>query len=283
MIYRETMLSAVLKRVKSIEKRLDKQGNNIEDLMSRINGPLLTESDKISSVADIKEILLRYQAKLKEQGFEMNHIKSKITTQEENVQKIKLDLIRLRSEKQRAQQYESKQQQQQVSNNREQLALDRTQAYNPAVACLLGQGGSYHGPLLPNVPIPSQLAPGNHLEIQPSVTEPGPMYNSSSANNADHSRSTEAIVADRCLEESAGTDSATLWHNFINNKLRLGSPVMSGIDLIMHQQQEQMQLHGHGQTVRKSSNEFYNAASNSAMNLQRELSFYKVTLNRLKI
>ena len=174
------MLSAVLKRVKSLEKRLDKQGNNIEELKRRINGPLLTESDKISSVADIKEILLRYQAKLKEQGFEMNHIKSKITTQEENVQKIKLDLIRLRSEKQRVQQYESQQQQQQqVSNSREQLALDRTQAYNPAVECLLGRGGSYHGPLLPNVPIPPQLAPGNYLETQPNVTEPGPMYNPS--------------------------------------------------------------------------------------------------------
>ena len=269
------MLSAVLKRVKSLEKRLDQQGNNIEDLKNKINGPLLCESDKLSSATDIKDILLSYQAKLKEQGFEMNHIKSKITTQEENVQKIKLDLIRLRSEKQRMQQHDS-QQQQQVSNSREQLT-DRSQTpynHNSAVECLLGRDGSYHGPIISNAPIPSQQAPGNPLE-----TEPGSM--SYSENNAENFqfRSPEAIVADRCLEESAGSDSAVLWNNFINNKLRVGTPVMSGIDLIMQEhrhQQEQIQFHVHEQAVRKTSNELCYAPNNNVMNLQRELSFYKV-------
>ena len=49
------MLSAVLKRVRSVEKRLEKQANNIEELRNKIRGPLTTESDQISTVGDIKE------------------------------------------------------------------------------------------------------------------------------------------------------------------------------------------------------------------------------------
>ena len=266
------MLSAVLKRVRSVEKRLEKQANNIEELRNKIRGPLTTESDQISSVGDIKEILLRYQAKLKEQGFEMNQIKSKITAQEDNVQKIKLDLIKLRSEKQRMQQDS---QQQQLTSSREQPIQDLTQLIqntpteNPLV---LGRCATYQGETV----VPTAQPTGNCFEGQPLFPEGEQLYNQAER-AGDHSRSTEAIVAERCLHES-GSDSAALWHNFTNNKLRVGSPIMSGIDLLMQDQylQEPMQIYNQGQVVKKPSGELFNTVNSNAVNLHRDLSVFKV-------
>ena len=266
------MLSAVLKRVRSVEKRLEKQANNIEELRNKIRGPLTTETDKISSVGDIKEILLRYQGKLKEQGFEMNQIKSKITAQEENVQKIKLDLIKLRSEKQRMQQDSN---QQQLTSSREQPIQDLTQfihntpTENPL---LLGRGGTYQG----ETAILASQPTGNCSESQPLLPEAEQLYNQG-GHPGNHSRSTEVIVAERCLHES-GSDSAALWHNSTNNKLRMGTPIMSGIDLLMqeHYPQEQTQMYHHGQVVKKPSGELFNTVNGNAVHFHRDLSILKV-------
>ena len=265
------MLSAVLKRVRSVEKRLEIQANNIEKVRYKIRGPLTTESDNISSVGEIKEILLRYQAKLKEQGFEMNQIKSKITAQEENVQKIKLDLIKLRSEKQRMQQDS---QQQQLASSREQPIQDLTQfIHNTSTEnqLLMGRAGTYQGE---TVVLASQHT--GCLEGQPLFPEAEQLYNQGS-HAGDHSRSTEAIVAERCLHES-GSDSAALWHNFTNNKPRMGTPIMSGIDLLMQEQypQEQTQMYHHGQVVKKPSGELFNTVNSNAVNFHREVSISKV-------
>ena len=264
------MLSAVLKRVRSVEKRREKQANNIEELRNKIRGPLTTESDKFSSVGDIKEILLRYQAKLKEQGFEMNQIKSKITAQEENVQKIKLDLIKLRSEKQRMQQDS---QQQQLTSSREQPIQDLTQFIHNTPTenqLLLGRGGTYQGE---TAVLASQHTGCLGQSLFPEAEQ---LYNQGS-HAGDHSRSTEAIVAERCLHES-GSDSAALWHNFTNNKLCMGTPIMSGIDLLMQEQypQEQTQMYHHGQVVKKPSGELFNTVNSNAVNFHREVSILKV-------
>ena len=204
----------------------------------------------------------------------MNQIKSKITAQEDNVQKIKLDLIKLRSEKQRMQQDS---QQQQLTSSREQPIQGPTQLVhttpteNPLV---MGRGATYQG----ETAVLGSQPTGNYLEGQPLFPEAEQLYNQAGhAHAGDHSRSTEAIVAERCLHES-GSDSAALWHNFTNNKLRVGTPIMSGIDLLMQDQylQEQTQMYHHAQVVKKPSGELFNTVNSNAVNLHRDLSVFKV-------
>ncbi len=220
------MLSAVLKRVKSLEKRLDKHSHSVDELKNKINGPLYIEtSNRSLSAGEVKEILLRYQAKFKEVGFEMNHIKSKMTAQEDSVQKIKLDLIRYISEKQRSNQQDCDLQQP-VSCSREQQSVfplhqGRTQSeYNPTVEFLFNQGSGFQS-------------------LQPPLQHSLPNVNKESAGvtslRESFQRSTEAIVADRCVKE-AEESQRTLLNLLVQDKLRL--PVQTEIECLLGQNQE---------------------------------------------
>ncbi len=180
------MLSALLKRVKSFERELEKQGNYIEDLKSKIDGPVFTDL----SSRDAKDILFRYQAKLKELGFEINHIKSKMSTQEDSVQKIKQDLIKMGSDKRKEQQ------------NTTPPVQTRTQSiYNPIVEFPGHPSGSCLGSVFCGSTATTSFPTNASWQFQGN--EHG---------MAELNKTSEVIIAERCVQETQA--SKAVWNGF---------------------------------------------------------------------